>query len=105
MSACTARDGRSATQQSSSACKRIISSWGKKTVELAARVAANAACGIGFDMAMHLGMVHDLTQQVECLVGVAGGRCAVAVEPAAHGLSFDPGKRHVSEHRQKLALQ
>ena len=78
---------------------------GEETVELAGRVTADTARGIGLDMPMHLGMVQDLTQQVECMVGAARRCCTEEVKPAVHVLSPDLVNSDVTEYRQELASE
>ena len=77
----------------------------EETVELAARIAADTACGVDLKMTMNLRMVQDLAHHFECSIGTARRRCAVVVKPAVHVLTFDPVKWHVTEGRQELVCE
>ena len=78
---------------------------GEKTGHPASRIPANGTGGIGLDMAVNHGAIHDLTQETEGLVGSSGCRHAVAVEPAVHCCAFDAVNWLVAEYRQKLARE
>ena len=105
ISACIRRDGRSATHLPSSEWSRRISSCERKRVRRGRGLRLIPLGGIGRDVTVDDGPVHDLVEHLQGSVRATRSGGAVSVEPPGDVKPCDPAERHGAEFRQELGSE
>ena len=78
---------------------------GQKPREHLSRVTFHGPRRVGFEMTAGDGEVHDAAEEIERVIGIAGGGPAEPVEPASDLLGHDAVERLRAEDRQELSVE